>query len=71
MKTDEYFESQREKAITSDHTLSRLKNSHLTEERLKELLTNQSHISTIHNKRLHSLIENYKSFFSMWQFIME
>lgn len=71
IKTDEYFESQSEKIITSDHTLGRLRNPRLTEETLDELLINQSHISTIHKKRIGSLKENYKSFFSMWQFIME
>ncbi|XP_072742850.1 origin recognition complex subunit 2 [Anoplolepis gracilipes] len=71
IKTDEYFESQSEKTITSDHTLGRLRNARLTEETLDELLKNQRHISTLHKKRICSLTENYKSFFSMWQFIME
>ncbi|KAL6423822.1 hypothetical protein ACFW04_010343 [Cataglyphis niger] len=71
IKTDEYFESQSEKILTSDHTLGRLRNARLTEETLDELLKNQNHISTIHKKRICSLTENYKSFFSMWQFIME
>ncbi|GAB1869212.1 Origin recognition complex subunit 2 [Camponotus japonicus] len=71
IKTDEYFESQLEKTITSDHTLDRLRNVRLTEEKLDDLLKTQSYISTIHKKRIYSLTENYKSFFSMWQFIME
>ncbi|XP_032663128.1 origin recognition complex subunit 2 [Odontomachus brunneus] len=71
IKTDEFFESQQEKTITSDRTLGRLRNTRLTEEKLGELLVNQNHVSTIHKKRIHSLIENYKSFFPMWHFIME
>ncbi|XP_071580138.1 origin recognition complex subunit 2 [Temnothorax nylanderi] len=71
MKTDEYFESQSEKTVTSDRTLGRLRNARLTEETLEELLTNQNHISTIHKKRICSLTENCRSFFSMWQFILE
>lgn len=71
IKTDEFFESQREKAVTSDRTLGRLRNSRLTEEKISELLVNQSHISAIHKKRIHTLTENYRSFFPMWHFIME
>ncbi|KAL0110283.1 hypothetical protein PUN28_013732 [Cardiocondyla obscurior] len=71
IKTDEYFESQSEKTITSDRTLGRLRNARLTEETLKELLKNQSHISTTHKQRIYSLTENCISFFPMWQFILE
>ncbi|XP_014469777.1 PREDICTED: origin recognition complex subunit 2 [Dinoponera quadriceps] len=71
IKTDEFFESQRGKKITSDHTLERLRNVRLTEEKLGELLINQSHVSTIHKKHIQLLTENYRSFFSMWYFIME
>ncbi|KAG5331482.1 ORC2 protein, partial [Acromyrmex heyeri] len=71
IQTDEYFESQSEKTVTSDRTLERLKNAHLTEESLGKLLINQSHISTIHKKRICSLTENCTSFFPMWQFILE
>ncbi|XP_039304147.1 origin recognition complex subunit 2 isoform X2 [Solenopsis invicta] len=71
IKTDEYFESQSGKTVTSDHTLGRLKNARLTEDTLEELLTNQNHISTIHKKRICSLTENCRSFFPMWQFILE
>ncbi|XP_011882352.1 PREDICTED: origin recognition complex subunit 2 [Vollenhovia emeryi] len=71
IKTDEYFESQSEKTVTSDRTLGRLRNARLTEETLDELLTNQSHISALHKKRICSLTENSRSFFPMWQFILE
>ncbi|KYQ49923.1 Origin recognition complex subunit 2 [Trachymyrmex zeteki] len=71
IKTDEYFESQSEKTVTSDRTLERLKNARLTEESLGKLLINQSHISTIHKKHICSLTENCRSFFPMWQFILE
>lgn len=71
IKTDEYFESQSGKTVTSDHTLGRLRNARLTEETLEELLTSQSHISTIHKKRICSLTENCRSFFPMWQFLLE
>lgn len=71
MKTDEYFESQSEKAITSNHTLGRLRNPRLTEQTLKELLTNENYVSEAHKTCICNLTENYKSFFPMWQFIME
>ncbi|XP_018351824.1 PREDICTED: origin recognition complex subunit 2 isoform X2 [Trachymyrmex septentrionalis] len=71
IQTDEYFASQSEKTVTSDHTLERLKNTRLTEESLGKLLINQSHISTTHKKRICSLTENCRSFFPMWQFILE
>ncbi|XP_012058884.1 PREDICTED: origin recognition complex subunit 2 [Atta cephalotes] len=71
IQTDEYFESQSEKIITSDRTLERLKNTRLTKESLGKLLINQNHISTIHKNRICSLTENCTSFFPMWQFILE
>ncbi|XP_018371240.1 PREDICTED: origin recognition complex subunit 2 [Trachymyrmex cornetzi] len=71
IQTDEYFETQSGKIVTSDRTLERLKNACLTEESLGKLLINQSHISKIHKKRIYSLTENCTSFFPMWQFILE
>ncbi|KYM96112.1 Origin recognition complex subunit 2 [Cyphomyrmex costatus] len=71
IKTDEYFESQSEKIVTSDRTLERLKNNRFTKESLGELLINQNHISTTHKKRICFLTENCTSFFPMWQFILE
>ncbi|XP_076242328.1 origin recognition complex subunit 2 isoform X2 [Calliopsis andreniformis] len=71
MKTDEYFVTQSEKVITSDHTLERLRNSRLTKEKLEQLLTNQNFISTKHKKNIYSLTESYSKLFPMWYFIME
>ncbi|XP_011694511.1 PREDICTED: origin recognition complex subunit 2 [Wasmannia auropunctata] len=71
IKTDEYFESQSEKTVTSDRTLGRLRNARLTEETLEDLLINQNHISSLHKQRICALTENCRSFFSMWQFILE
>nr|XP_031842814.1 origin recognition complex subunit 2-like isoform X8 [Nomia melanderi] len=71
MKTDEYFESQSGKVITSDRTLDHLSNSRLTKEKLEELLANQSYVSTEHKNKICSLTEHYATLFSMWYFIME
>ncbi|EFN85898.1 origin recognition complex subunit 2 [Harpegnathos saltator] len=71
IKSDEYFESQQEKTITSDRTLDRLRNVHLIEEKLGEPLVNQNYVSTTHRKRIHLLVENYRLFFPMWHFIIE
>ncbi|XP_011647254.1 origin recognition complex subunit 2 isoform X2 [Pogonomyrmex barbatus] len=70
IKTDEYFETQSGKTITSDHTLGKLRNTHLTKE-TEELLINQNHISATHKKSICALTENHKSFFPMWQFILK
>ena len=71
MKTDEYFETQSEKVITSDRTLEHLRNSRLTKEKLEQLLANQSSVSSRHKKNIYSLTESYTSLFPMWYFIME
>ncbi|KAL6264099.1 hypothetical protein P5V15_004177 [Pogonomyrmex californicus] len=70
IKTDEYFETQSGKTITSDHTLGKLRNTRLTKE-TEELLINQNHISATHKKSICALTENHKSFFPMWQFILK
>ncbi|KZC12422.1 Origin recognition complex subunit 2, partial [Dufourea novaeangliae] len=71
MRTDEYFQTQSEKVITSDKTLEHLRNSRLTKEQLEELLANQSYISRRHKKNICSLTESYATLFPMWYFIME
>ncbi|XP_020292113.1 origin recognition complex subunit 2 [Pseudomyrmex gracilis] len=71
INTDEYFESQPGKTITSDRTLGRLRNAPLTKETMKELLIHQNHVSAIHKKRICLLTKNCRSCFPMWQFIME
>ena len=71
MKTDEYFETQSEKVITSDRTLEHLRNSRLTKEELEQLLANQSSVSQQHKKNISSLTENYRAVFHMLYFIME
>ncbi|XP_043495829.1 origin recognition complex subunit 2 isoform X4 [Polistes fuscatus] len=71
MRTDEYFENQSQKVVTSNHTLARLRNSRFTKDKLQELLANQDHITTTHKKLIYSLSKNYHDFFPMWYFIME
>ncbi|XP_076651375.1 origin recognition complex subunit 2 [Halictus rubicundus] len=71
MKTDEYFESQTGKVVTSDRTLEHLRNSRLTKEKLEELLANQNYVSTRHKKNICTLTESYTTLFPMWYFIME
>ncbi|XP_015183453.1 PREDICTED: origin recognition complex subunit 2 [Polistes dominula] len=71
MRTDEYFENQSHKAITSNHTLARLRNSRFTRDKLQELLANQDHITETHKKLIYSLSKDYHDFFPMWYFIME
>ncbi|XP_076300972.1 LOW QUALITY PROTEIN: origin recognition complex subunit 2-like [Lasioglossum baleicum] len=71
MKTDEYFESQTGKAVTSNRTLEHLHNSRLTKEKLEELLANQNYVSTRHKKNICSLTESYTTLIPMWYFIME
>ncbi|KAI4495559.1 hypothetical protein M0802_008571 [Mischocyttarus mexicanus] len=71
MKTDEYFENQSQKSVTSNHTLARLRNSRFTRDKLQELLANQDHITKTHKKLICSLSEDYHKFFPMWYFIME
>ncbi|KAF7995731.1 hypothetical protein HCN44_006838 [Aphidius gifuensis] len=71
MKTDDYFASQSERAVTSDNTLNRLKNPRLDEDKLKELLINKDHISKEHKDGICELANNCKSHFKMWHYIME
>ncbi|XP_053977529.1 origin recognition complex subunit 2 [Hylaeus volcanicus] len=71
IKSDEYFETQSEKVITSDRTLERLHNSRLTKKKLEELLASQNDVSMQHKKNIYSLTESYTTLFPMWYFIME
>ncbi|XP_015604152.1 origin recognition complex subunit 2 [Cephus cinctus] len=71
LKTDQYFENQSAKVLTSDHTLGRLKTPRLNEEKIQELLVNQNHVSQEHKNGIKSLSKIYRSFFPMWYFIME
>ncbi|KAK2576437.1 hypothetical protein KPH14_005770 [Odynerus spinipes] len=71
MKTDEYFESQSQKTVTSNRTLARLRNSRFTRDKLQELLANQDHVTKTHKKLIYSLSKDYREFFPMWYFIME
>nr|XP_034193940.1 origin recognition complex subunit 2 isoform X2 [Osmia lignaria] len=71
LKTEEYFAKQSEKVTTSDRTLEHLRNSHLTKEKLEELLADENYISVQHKKHICSLTENYTMLFPMWYFIME
>ncbi|KAG7190071.1 hypothetical protein KM043_006209 [Ampulex compressa] len=70
IKTDDYFETQLQKAVTSDRTLERLRNSRLTKDKLEKLLANQSHVSEQHKNSIYALADNYTTLFPMWYFIM-
>lgn len=71
LKTDEYFVSQTEKALTSDHTLGKLKNPKMEEEKLQELLKNKNYISKQHLEGIQSLMDNYRNLFPMWYQVLE
>ncbi|XP_033324873.2 origin recognition complex subunit 2 isoform X1 [Megalopta genalis] len=71
MRTDEYFESQTGKVVTSDRTLEDLRNSRLTKEKLEELLAKQNYLSMRHKENICSLSNSYTTLFHMWYFIME
>ncbi|KAH0560842.1 origin recognition complex subunit 2 [Cotesia glomerata] len=71
LKTDEYFETQSEKALTSDHTLGKLKNPKMNEEKLQELLKDKNYISRKHLEGIQELLDNYRSLFPMWYRILE
>nr|XP_050856999.1 origin recognition complex subunit 2 isoform X1 [Vespula vulgaris] len=71
IKTDEYFENQSQRAVTSNHTLARLRNSQFSRDKLQKLLANQNHITKEHKNLIYSLTEDHCEFFSMWYFIME
>ncbi|KAL2715122.1 origin recognition complex subunit 2 [Vespula squamosa] len=71
IKTDEYFENQSQKVVTSNHTLARLRNSRFSRDKLQKLLANQNHITKEHKQLIYSLTKDYYEFFSMWYFIME
>ncbi|XP_057330504.1 origin recognition complex subunit 2 [Microplitis mediator] len=71
LKTDEYFVSQTEKALTSDHTLGKLKNPKMEEEKLQELLKNKNYISKQHLEGIQGLMDNYRNLFPMWYQVLE
>ncbi|XP_015109849.1 origin recognition complex subunit 2 [Diachasma alloeum] len=71
LKTDEYFSTQAEKVLTSDRTLNRLKTPRLNEEKLQELLSNESHISKSHKDGIQELTNSCRSMFPMWYHVME
>ncbi|XP_078032722.1 origin recognition complex subunit 2 [Augochlora pura] len=71
MRTDEYFESQTGKVVTSNRTLEQLRNSRLTKEKLEELLAKQNYLSVRHKESICSLNDSYTTLFHMWYFIME
>ncbi|XP_034936383.1 origin recognition complex subunit 2 isoform X2 [Chelonus insularis] len=71
LQSEEYFQTQGEKILTSDHTLNKLKNRHLDEGKLQELLKNQTSLSESHKQGIYKLNENHKSMFPMWYQILE
>ena len=62
---------QSEKSLTSNHTLSRLKNPHLDEEKLQKLLANNDHMSDDHKENIQLMSKGYESQYPEWLQIME
>lgn len=71
MNPEEYFESQSEKVITSNHTLGRLRTAKLDKETIDKLLAKNLHISNYHKEGISRLYERNVSQFSFWNFMME
>ncbi|XP_066598711.1 origin recognition complex subunit 2-like isoform X2 [Prorops nasuta] len=71
MDTDDYFEAQLRKNITSGHTLKKLVNPKLTEGRLNQLLNNPEHISVVHGKCMRTLFDRCENDFTFWNFLLE
>ncbi|XP_011498186.1 PREDICTED: origin recognition complex subunit 2, partial [Ceratosolen solmsi marchali] len=71
LKADEYFTTQSEKSVTSNHTLNRLRNRHLDEETLQQLLANDSYISKTHKKKIEIISESLILCYKEWLYIME
>lgn len=71
LKPEEYFAKQSEKSITSNHTLSKLKNRHMDEEQLQKLLASNSHISDIHKKRIELFTKSIEASFVEWYRLMK
>ncbi|XP_046617485.1 origin recognition complex subunit 2 isoform X1 [Neodiprion virginianus] len=71
LETDDYFEMQSEKVLTSDRTLGRLVNPRMDEEKLQKLLSKQSFVSKEHKEAIRSLSRDYRALFPMWHCILE
>ncbi|XP_037956271.1 origin recognition complex subunit 2-like [Teleopsis dalmanni] len=69
-ESDGYFQSRSSsKIVTSDHTLDRLKNPRLPADRLFSLLASMK-LSTEHETSINAIIEEYRSYFSKWMYIL-
>ncbi|XP_046741225.1 origin recognition complex subunit 2 [Diprion similis] len=71
LETDDYFEMQSEKVLTSDRTLGRLVNPRMDEEKLQKLLSKQSYVSKEHKEAIRSLSGDHRALFPMWHCILE
>ncbi|XP_077295270.1 origin recognition complex subunit 2 [Arctopsyche grandis] len=70
MKSDDYFTMHgNKKIVTSNHTLERLKNPRLTEEKLHYILKNQS-ISKEHKSAIQELLDDHKKLFDKWLYFL-
>ncbi|XP_051173962.1 origin recognition complex subunit 2 [Leptopilina boulardi] len=69
--TEEYFESQSEKILTSNHTLGRLKTAKLDKETIDKLLEKNLHISDYHSEGIARLHERNITMFSFWHFMLK
>lgn len=69
-ESDGYFQSHASgKILTSDHTLDRLKNPRLPADRLFSLLADMK-LSHEHEASINAMIEEYKSYFPKWLYIL-
>ena len=67
---ESYFQSHSSsKIVTSDHTLDRLKNPRLPADRLFSLLAEMK-LSTEHEAAMNAIMEEYKSYFPKWLYIL-
>ena len=67
---ESYFQSHSSsKIVTSDHTLDRLKNPRLPADRLFSLL-DEMKLSTEHEAAMNAIMEEYKSYFPKWLYIL-
>ncbi|KAH8383080.1 hypothetical protein KR009_006661 [Drosophila setifemur] len=69
-ESDGYFHSHaNSKILTSDHTLDRLKSPRLAADRLFSLLS-QMKLSTEHQSSINAIMEEYRSYFPKWMYIL-
>ncbi|XP_058791170.1 origin recognition complex subunit 2 [Phymastichus coffea] len=71
MEPDDYFASQSVKSLTSNNTLSRLKNKQLDETTLQELLLSTNYIPKKHQEAFKEMKNNFEKKYIEWLHTME